>query len=334
MSVLYESNWDLWQQWMNNISSRVPYMVMAGNHEASCAEFDGPNNELTAYLNDDESNATAPESTLTYYSCPPSQRNFTAYQHRFRMPGNETGGVENFWYSFDYGLAHFISLDGETDFAFSPEWPFLRDSSGKNETLPTESQTFITDSGPFGAIDSSAITDNTAYAQYQWLQTDLASIDRSKTPWIIAMSHRPMYSTQTASYQSDLRAAFQNLLLDAGVDLYLSGHIHWYERLFPLTAKGEVDGVSVVDNGTYVTNPGVSMTHIINGMAGNVESHSTLDEGEVVKDITAVLDDEHYGFSRLTVLNETVLEWEFVKGDGEGVGDRLVLVKGKNGTVS
>jgi hypothetical protein len=50
MSVLYESNWDLWQQWTNNITTKIPYMVLPGNHEAACAEFDGPNNELSAYL--------------------------------------------------------------------------------------------------------------------------------------------------------------------------------------------------------------------------------------------------------------------------------------------
>lgn len=74
MNVIYESNWDLWQQWTNNITTKVPYMVLPGNHEASCAEFDGPGNILRAYLNDDKSNSTAPKEALTYYSCPPSQR--------------------------------------------------------------------------------------------------------------------------------------------------------------------------------------------------------------------------------------------------------------------
>lgn len=74
MNVIYESNWDLWQQFMSNISTKVPYMVNPGNHEASCAEFDGPGNILTAYLNDNETNTTVSESSLTYYSCPPSQR--------------------------------------------------------------------------------------------------------------------------------------------------------------------------------------------------------------------------------------------------------------------
>jgi hypothetical protein len=74
MSVLYESNWDLWQQWMNTISTKVPYMVLPGNHEAACAEFDGGNNTLTAYLNNDQANSSAAKSALNYYSCPESQR--------------------------------------------------------------------------------------------------------------------------------------------------------------------------------------------------------------------------------------------------------------------
>lgn len=137
------------------------------------------------------------------------------------MPGDEVGGVGNFWYSFDYGLAHFIALDGETDFAYSPEWPFVRDLSG-DETHPTEDETYPTDSGPFGDIDGDW-TDNTAYAQYQWLADDLASVDRTKTPWIIAMSHRPMYSSNSASYETYVRSAFQGLMLEYGVDAYLAG---------------------------------------------------------------------------------------------------------------
>ena len=137
------------------------------------------------------------------------------------MPGDETGGVGNFWYSFDYGLAHFVSIDGETDYAYSPEYPFVRDLTG-SETHPTEDQTYPNDSGPFGQIDGSW-TDNQAYQQYQWLANDLASVSRTKTPWVIAMSHRPMYSSSTASYETEIRSAFQGLMLEYGVDAYLSG---------------------------------------------------------------------------------------------------------------
>ncbi|CAN8104726.1 unnamed protein product [Discula destructiva] len=329
ISVVYEANWDLWQQWFNNISMTVPHMVLPGNHEASCAEFDGPGNPLTAYLNNDESNSTAASTNLTYYSCPPSQRNFTAFQSRFRAPGPESHGVGNMWYSYDYGLAHFISLDAETDFANSPEWPFLRDiatGAHPGESHPTLDETYITDSGPFGRIDDDAIADNTAYEQYQWLVADLARVDRAKTPWVVAMAHRPMYSTQVSSYQTAVRAAWEDVLLRGGVDVYLAGHIHWYERLLPLGANGTVDAASVVDNSTYYANPGKSMTHIINGAAGNIESHSTLD-GDAIAAYTVVLDYEHYGFGKLTVESEEELTWTYVRGDDGSVGDHLTLKK-------
>jgi acid phosphatase len=142
------------------------------------------------------------------------------------MPGAETGGVGNFWYSFDYGLAHFVSIDGETDFANSPEWSFDRDVKG-DEKLPSASETFITDSGPFGAIEGS-IKDTKSYAQYKWLQQDLASVDRRKTPWVIVMSHRPMYSSASSSYQKNVRDAFEGLLLQYGVDAYLSGYVRCF----------------------------------------------------------------------------------------------------------
>ncbi|KAG9246479.1 acid phosphatase AphA [Calycina marina] len=324
MSVIYESNWDLWQQWMVNITSRIPYMVLPGNHEASCGEFDGTGYPLTALLNNGTFNGTAPELSITYYSCPPSQRNFTAYQNRFYMAGEETGGVGNMWYSFDYGSAHFISLDGETDYASSPEWPFASDLSG-NETHPTVDETYITDSGPFGNVED--YTNTKSYAQYQWLAADLAKIDRCKTPWVIAMSHRPFYSSQVSSYQKTIRTAFEALLLDNGVDAYLSGHIHWYERLFPMAFNGTIDQASVIDNNTYLTNPGVSMTHIINGMAGNIESHSTLDVGDSVLPLTAVLDFEHYGFNKINFINSTAMTFSFVTGVDGSVLDKLTLLK-------
>lgn len=99
-------------------------------------------------------------------------------------------------------------------------------------------------------------------------------------------------------------------------------------------ANGTIDYDSVAKgtNNTYYTNPGVSMTHVINGMAGNIESHSTLDDGESLANITAVLDDKHYGFSKLSIVNKNELKWQFVRGDGGVIGDELTLLKKTNCT--
>ena len=169
---------------MTLITTRIPYMINPGNHEASCAEND-VGTVLSAYFTNNVTDSEWPDYDLNYYSCPESQRNFTAYQYRFRMPGNETGGKTNFWYSFDYGLVHFISFNTETDFAYSPETNFLTDTNGRNAT-PIESDTKVNNAGPFGYIDGwgNNTFNTTAYEQYQWMAADLAAVDRSVTPWV------------------------------------------------------------------------------------------------------------------------------------------------------
>jgi hypothetical protein len=106
-------------------------------------------------------------------------------------------------------------------------------------------------------------------------------------------------------------------------------HIHWYERLYPLGVNQTIDTSSVLDNNTYVVNPGKSMTHIINGMAGNIESHSTLAANASPLNITAVLDQLHYGFSNINIVDANTLKWSFIKGDDGSVGDTLTLLKKK-----
>jgi len=63
-------------------------------------------------------------------------------------------------------------------------------------------------------------------------------------------------------------------------------------------------------------------------MAGNIESHSTLDPGQSPLNITAVLNQRDYGFSKLTI-NADSATWEFVKGADGSAGDKLTLLKNK-----
>lgn len=93
-----------------------------------------------------------------------------------------------------------------------------------------------------------------------------------------------------------------------------------------MAANGTIAHEAVLDNNTYRATPGV-MTHIINGQAGNLESHELLEPGNEVANFTALLDVEHYGFSKLTVHNATVLGWQFVRGDDGSVGDWLYITK-------
>lgn len=78
--------------------------------------------------------------------------------------------------------------------------------------------------------------------QLAWLETDLKSVDRSRTPWLVVTGHRPMYSVDGGypldSQQSvgpDLSDAFclgasssdmETLFFTHEVDLCLWGHVH------------------------------------------------------------------------------------------------------------
>ncbi|KAF4403514.1 hypothetical protein G4B88_008160 [Cannabis sativa] len=39
--------------------------------------------------------------------------------------------------------------------------------------------------------------------QYLWMKKDMASIHRAKTPWLIFMGHRPMYTSSTGLFSVD-----------------------------------------------------------------------------------------------------------------------------------
>ncbi|VDL75174.1 unnamed protein product [Nippostrongylus brasiliensis] len=185
--------------------SRIPYMVVAGNHE-----------------NDGE--------------------NFTNFQERFWMPHN--GYHDNQFYSFDLGPVHWVAL--------STEYYGFYTTVGKGPVL----------------------------TQYSWLNNDLAasflynaenlsmnflnlatnkksaSANRHKTPWIVSYLHRPFYcsaasSDDCSSYDNSLiRVGYEDIpgleypFLKYGVDLGFWGHMHFYERFYPVANKQYWSSVS------------------------------------------------------------------------------------------
>ena len=94
----------------------------------------------------------------------------------------------------------------------SPEKPFIAVTKG-NTSLPSEAATFATNSGPFGYINNNNYTNNAAYEQIQWLKNDLANVDRSQTPWIFAMSHRPMCASSPYGNYSSVHGLTHKLFL-------------------------------------------------------------------------------------------------------------------------
>ncbi|CAF1045225.1 unnamed protein product [Adineta steineri] len=92
--------------------------------------------------------------------------------------------------------------------------------------------------------------------QYTWLENDLRSVNRSRTPWLIVGSHRPMYTSLVVIDPIGLmlQLHIEPLLYKYQVDLNLYGHIHSYERTCPMYQH------QCVENG---------ITQILIGMGGH-----------------------------------------------------------------
>ncbi|GMH25847.1 hypothetical protein Nepgr_027690 [Nepenthes gracilis] len=152
----YQPRWDYWGRFMQTLVSKVPIMVVEGNHE----------------IEEQAENQT-----------------FVAYSSRFAFPSEESHSSSAFYYSFNAGGIHFILL------------------------------------GAYIAYNESA-------DQYRWLKRDLANVDRTVTPWLIAAWHPPWYSSYKAHYREVecMRVAMEELLYSYGVDIVFTGHVHAYER--------------------------------------------------------------------------------------------------------
>lgn len=89
--------------------------------------------------------------------------------------------------------------------------------------------------------------------QHAWIEADLVSVNRSATPWVVVVGHRPPYlasaypgggNASDAAVARDLATHLEPLWLAAGVDLTLAGHHHSYQRTCPMAARGRcTDGV-------------------------------------------------------------------------------------------
>ncbi|KAJ5902116.1 Metallo-dependent phosphatase [Penicillium taxi] len=280
---VYESLLNQFYDQMEPITSQKPYMVGPGNHEANC----------------DNGGTTDSVHNISYNVsiCMPGQTNFTGYRNHFRMPSSESGGVGNFWYSFDSGMVHYIQLDTETDLGHG----FI----GPDEDGGTEGE----ETGPFALKD----------AQIKWLQKDLESVDRKKTPWIIAAGHRPWYANaknKTSSICEDCREVFEPLFIQYNVDLVLAGHNHYYERNAPIS------NFNVDPN--ELNNPSAPW-YIVNGAAGHYDGLDSLKMP--LQPYSRYAQDTAYGWSKLTFHNCTHLTHEFISSSNGTVLDTATLFK-------
>jgi hypothetical protein len=144
---------------------------------------------------------------VPYMVCPGNHEkayDFAGYRHRFHMPSgaphttDESKGTNNLWHTFQYGSVHFVSISTEHDYSVGSE-------------------------------------------QYTFVEAALASAAASPSKeWLLVFGHRPLYCSANDHYDCDiggptkLRPVLEPLFKKYGVDAYLTGHVHNYERTTPV----------------------------------------------------------------------------------------------------
>ncbi|TWU79162.1 hypothetical protein ED733_008862 [Metarhizium rileyi] len=282
----YQSILERFYEQLAPIASRKAYMASPGNHEANC--------DISHHITED---------------CPLGQSNFTDFMNRFgrtlpsAFPSSSSDATAKskaataqklarppFWYSFEHGMAHIVMIDTETDFRKAPEG--IGGSTGD-------------DKGPFGA----------PHQQLDFLEADLASVDRTVTPWLIVAGHRPWYTTSGGETCRPCQKAFEPLLYKYGVDLGVFGHVHNSQRFVPVH-DGNPD-----PNG--MSNPKAPM-YIIAGGAGNIEGLKPVGKN-VSGNVFAYADD--FSFAKVLFKDRNHLQVDFVRSRTGEVVDTSVLYK-------
>ncbi|RSL58243.1 hypothetical protein CEP54_007857 [Fusarium duplospermum] len=267
------------------IAGRKPYMVSPGNHEAACEEV-----------------------PLLNLLCPEGQKNFTDFMNRFgrtmpqafvstssddtaRVNANKAKQLANppFWFSFEYGMVHVVMIDTETDFPDAPDAP------GGSANL---------NSGPFGSPNQ----------QLQFLEADLASVDREVTPWVVVAGHRPWYTTGDDGCKP-CQKAFENIFYKYGVDLGVFGHVHNSQRFYP-AFNGTLDP-------SGLNNPKAPM-YIVAGGAGNIEGLSSVGK-KTSLNAFAYADD--FSYATIRFVDAQKLQVDFIRSSTGEVLDRSQLIK-------
>lgn len=269
-ALRYESLSEQFFDQLQPITAEKPWMVSPGNHEANC------DNGLAGYGD-------------SY--CLVGQTNFTFYIEHFRMPTQESHQTNNFWYSYDYGMAHMISLNTETDLGVGLSGPIANISTNHN--------------GPFGGLNE----------QVDWLISDLKAVNRTKTPWVIVGLHRPWYTQVSPPTWPAWQEAFEQIFYDYEVDLYMNGHVHTYERMHPIF-NGTID-----PNG--LNNPRAPWMLLL----GNAGHYDGLDTFTTNQSYTAYGNDQVFGWGRLTFEDAQHLSFEFINSATSEVIDSATLYK-------
>lgn len=129
-------------------------------------------------------------------------------------------------HEFDYANNPFTLADGP-------------DSGGEAGVVTARRFDFASVSQPWFKLSIGPITfialssEHSITEQTAWLLNVLPTVDRAVTPFLAVLLHRPMYLSNpwVTKIQSGMDDAYADMFVRFGVDVVLTGHSHYYERM-------------------------------------------------------------------------------------------------------
>jgi len=180
-----------------------------------------------------------------------------------------SNGYENLYYSFNYRNAHVLVLNSESLDEF--HWSDM----------------------------------------YEFAQSDLGNVSRDATPWVFVAFHHPFYCSNWAHDDSNwfMKDQYEDLFFSSHVDVVLQGHVHAYERTWPVY-NGDVNP----DGPVYV----------VNGHGGNNEG---LQYDWYDAPSWSAYRESVFGFSTMEITNATHLHWQMIRANDSTIADDAWIIK-------
>jgi hypothetical protein len=144
--------------------------------------------------------------------------------------------------------------------------------------------------------------------QSAWLKSDLANARcKCDIRWIIVCGHKDIYlsgmrDNEILSDQANLRDTYHPIFDNYGVDMYLCGHIHDYQRSYPIRWNHTYDTPPTSTEDDVIDPNG--MIHVMVGTGGI--NHSALSHPTELRPWLAYQDLTNFGFLIIDATYETL----------------------------
>lgn len=217
-----------------------------------------------------------------------------------RVPYMVTPGNHELWYNFSAYKHRFTIPGSNENMYYSWEAGYAHFIAGNSET----------------AVDTAWFSPH----ELAWMADDMASFDRTTTPWLIAHFHRPMYCSNSKQncehFAKLLRYQAEDLFVDNSVDLVLTAHVHDYERSYPVINSTKMQ--------SDFTSPSAPV-YIVQGASGNREGNTGFPADMPEWNANSCAD---IGYGLMTV-DKSEISWSFytVNSTGSYFHDSFTMTK-------